>query len=331
MFKKFLILILAISVLSSCSTDDNSASQNQNGQQQQNCELNASVERKMEKPFGVLMPSGDFRSQSYKDPQEMIDLGFNAVSLAYSFYFTSEGKIVFGRSERDTKDSWLNSIKCNIVKAKNSGLMTLTWGQFEQADLAQGQEPMGVPQNLRETLTVQAIELMPEIAQLMEDLKVEYWSPVSELDKYMGYEIHNKYFPDMIEAGKSFTGITYAQPMTLSLPPSFFTEKVAPNLGEAKAMSISWISFGCAEDDMQKAEWVVDQVKKQGINEIFIGEIGGTRNKKDEDLDCFNTFVNKFNGKDFGVLVLDLPDGFKDGSQVKGTWQEQAIRELVSK
>lgn len=319
--KKFIPVIFIIGfLLTSCSGEDSGnigAS---------DCQLNNPAERISGAPFGVLLPSGQFDQHSYKSAQEIKDAGYNAVSLSASFYFTQEGEIVYDRdSSRGSKETWLENIRCKAIEAKNAGLITLIWGQFEQADQARGQEPMGVPKGIEDKLAQGALELIPDVAGLLEELKVEYWSPVSELDKFLGYQNHNKYFAQMIQAGSDFQGITYAQPLTGSMPPTFYSEQVPPDFGGAKAMSISWISFTCFDDDIEKANWIIEQAKEQGVSEIFIGEIGGTQNKTDADQTCFETLVDAFNGKTTGVIALDMPDGFPNGSQVKGTWQETLI------
>jgi hypothetical protein len=134
----------------------------------------------------------------------------------------------------------------------------------------------------------------------------------------------------MVEAGYDFEGITYAQPMTLSLPPAFVTEKVTPDLGGVDALSVSWISFDCRPEDIDKALWIIQQAKDQGVNKIFVGEIGGTQNKTDADQECFETLVAAFNGKANGVIALDLPDEIPNGSQVRGTWQETLITSYLN-
>ena len=318
--KKIYLGFFAFALLiSGCSAEEGSSSQSA-------CELSAPATRIDGAPFGVLYPSGSFRAQSYKSAEEIKAAGFNAVSLAATFYFDQNGDIIFDRSESGgEKSRWLENIKCQVVEAKEAGLITLVWGQFEQGDLPRGSEPMGVPSEIKDKLAQGAIELIPDIAALLEELKVEYWSPVSELDKFLGYEYHNKYFGQMLEAGSEFEGITYAQPMTMSLPPSFVTENVTPDFATADALSISWISFSCRPEDMVKAFWIIEQAKNQGIKNIFVGEIGGTQNKTDADQACFETLVENFEGKTNGVIALDLPDEFPNGSQVKGTWQEKLI------
>lgn len=323
--KKILVgSLLTVLILSGCSSPDESNNSS-------SCNPANPPTRITEDPYGVLYPSGTFETQSYKSAAEIKAAGFNAVSLGFAFYFNQAGEIVFDRSpDGGEKSRWLERVKCSVVEAKDAGLITLVWGQFEQVDLPRGTEPMGVPEEIREKLAQGAIELMPEIAQLLEELKVEYWSPVSELDKFLGYKNHNKYFRQMVEAGSAFEGITYAQPMTLSLPPAFVTEKVTPDLGGVDALSVSWISFDCRPEDMEKALWIIQQAKDQGVSKIFVGEIGGTQNKSYADQACFETLIAAFEGKANGVIALDLPDGIPNGSQVKGTWQETLITSYVN-
>ncbi len=252
------------------------------------------------------------------------------MSIGVPFYYTQSGELVFGRRE-ETKEQWLENVRCVVVEAKDAGLITLVWGQFIQADAPRGQEPMDAPADVQEKLGPAALQLIPDVGRVLEDLQVEYFSPVAELDKFVGYDNHNRVFADMVAAARTtFTGKIYVQPNTLSRPPSFDSEQVTPDFGGADAMSIAWISFSCREDDMARAQWYVDQAVSQGVEEFFIGEIGGVTGGSESDAECFDTLIAKWDGPSRGVIVLDAPSDMPDAAQVAGSWREKVLRELAA-
>jgi hypothetical protein len=321
------ILGLTLAVLPiSCGNDEGGQSSEQS---KGRCEASRELTRREGRPFGVLLPSGRFEGQSYGSAQAIVDAGLNAASIGVPFYYTQSGDVVFGRRD-ESKEQWLDEIRCVVVEAKDAGLITLVWGQFVQADAPRGQEPMDAPASVQAKLGPAALELIPEVAQLLEELKVEYFSPVSELDKFVGFENHNLVFADMVAAARTtFKGKIYAQPNTLSRPPSFDSENIPPEFGGVDAMSIAWISFDCRADDMDRAQWYVDQAVGQGVQEFFIGEIGGVTGGSESDAECFETLITKWNGASQGVIVLDAPSDMPGAAQVAGTWRENRLRQLV--
>lgn len=322
-------LVLATVAMTACGSDEQQARPAQQGDQNEACENPGDLTRIDGTPFGVLLPSGRFEGQSYPSAQAIADAGLNAVSIGIPFYYTSEGALVFGRRD-ETKEQWLEQVRCTVLEAKRAGLITLAWGQFVQADAQRGQEPMDAPADVQAELGPAALELIPELAQLLEDAKVDYFAPVAELDKFVGYQNHNDVFPAMVDAARAhFTGKIYAQPNTLSRPPSFDSENIPPDLGDIDAMSIAWISFMCREDDMARAQWYVDQAKAQGIDDFFIGEIGGTTGGSPADEACLDTLIEKWDGAMNGVIVLDAPSDMPNAAQVAGSWREERLRELV--
>jgi hypothetical protein len=325
--------VLLMSVpLTACGSDEQQGQEGQGTQQdgqRASCEKPGDLVRLEGRPFGVLLPSGRFEGQSYQSAQAIADAGLNAVSIGIPFYYTSDGALVFGRRD-ETKEQWLAQVRCVMLEAKQAGLITLAWGQFVQADAQRGQEPMDAPPDVQAKLGPAALELIPELAQVLEEARVEYFAPVAELDKFVGYQNHNDVFPAMVDAARAnFTGKIYAQPNTLSRPPSFDSENIPPDLGDIDAMSIAWISFTCREDDMARAQWYVDQAKAQGIDEFFIGEIGGTTGGSPADEACLDALVGKWDGAKNGVIVLDAPSDMPNAAQVAGTWREEKLRELA--
>jgi hypothetical protein len=251
------------------------------------------------------------------------------VSIGIPIYYNAAGEIVFGR-RGETKEQWLGQVRCTMLEAKNAGLITLAWGQLVDADAQRGEEPMDAPSGVQAKLGPATLSLIPDLAQVLEEVQVEYFSPVAELDKFVGYQNHNAVFAKMVEAARSrFTGKIYAQPNTLSRSPSFDSENVSPDFGDAEAMSIAWISFNCREDDMARAQWYVDQAKAQGVQQIFIGEIGGTTGGSPDDAACLDKLIEEWAGDANGVIALDAPSDLPNAAQIAGTWREQKLRELA--
>ena len=329
----FIAVIASVALLAACGSDDPQAQSGQQGAQDQQgavCEAAADLDRIDERPFGVLLPSGRFDGQSYPSAQAIADAGLTAVSIGIPIYYTSSGELVFGR-RGETKEQWLEQVRCTMLEAKQAGLITLAWGQFVQADAQRGEEPMDAPADVQAKLGPAALELIPDLARVLEESQVEYFSPVAELDKFVGYENHNAVFGDMVDAARAnFTGKIYAQPNTLSRPPSFDSENVPPDFGGVDAMSIAWISFSCREDDMARAQWYVDQAKAQGVQEFFIGEIGGVTGGSPNDAACFDTLITKWDGATNGVIALDAPSDMPNAAQVAGTWRERNIAQLAA-
>lgn len=314
-----------------CSSEDQIQGEGGGGSQNTSaCESSADLTRNGDAPFGVLLPSGRFDSQSYPSAQAIKDAGLTAVSIGIPIYYTADGSLTFGR-RGETKEQWLDQVACTVLEAKNAGLITLAWGQFVQADAPRGEEPMDAPADVQAALGPAALELIPDLARVLEEAQVEYFAPVAELDKFVGFANHNAVWADMVAAARPhFSGTMYMQPNTLSQPPSFDSENVAPDFGGADAMSIAWISFDCREDDMARAQWYVDQARAQGVAQFFIGEIGGVTGGSPADAACFDTLVEKWDGAQVGVIALDAPTDVPNAAQVAGTWREDALRELAS-
>lgn len=321
-------LLLSAVTLTSCATDASSGGSPASGDRR-GCEIPGSLTRLSGPPFGVVLPSGRFASQSYPSAQAIADAGLNAVSIGIPFYYSDSGDIVFGR-RGETKEQWLEQIRCTVVEAKEAGLIVLAWGQFIAADAPPGEEPMGVPADLQARLGPAILPLVPDLAAVLEEARVEYFSPVSELDKYVGYPNHNAVFADLVSAARTtYTGTLYAQPNTLARPPSFDSEGVAPDFGGVDALSIAWISFGCRDDDIERAQWYVDQARIQGVREAFIGEIGGVTAGSPADEPCLQKLIDRWDGSRNGVMVLDAPSDIPGAAQVAGGWQEDVLRQLV--
>lgn len=281
-------------------------------------------------PFGVVLPSGRFASQSFTSAEAIASAGLTAVSLGIPLYYSDSGEIVFGR-RGETSEQWLEQVRCTVLEAKAAGLMTIAWGQFVPADAPPGEEPMGAPEGVRALLGPAVLPIMPALGAVLEEAQVEYFSPVSELDKFVGFDNHNKVFRDLVEAARTtFSGTIYAQPNTLAKPPSFLSEGVIPDLGGADAMSIAWISFGCREDDVAKAQWYVDQALAQGVDEVFIGEIGGVTGGSPTDEQCLRSLVERWDGERAGVVVLDAPSDVPGAAQVAGSWREELLRQWAA-
>ena len=312
-------LIVGTALLAACSAGDESS----NGE---GCAPREEPTRLADAPFGVLLPSGGFEGQSYPSAQAVADAGHNAVSIGWPFYFTESGEITFGYRD-ETKEQWLDRLRCTVVEIKDAGLVAIVWGQMVQADLPRGVEPMGIPTDLIDTVGTGVEGLIAEVGAVLEGLQVEYWSPVSELDKFLGYEGHQQFFGRYVEQARSvYTGTLYAQINSLDQN-GFTVNRITPDFAGVDTMSIAWISFACREDDMQKVDWLIDEAEAQGISDRFIGEIGGVTGGSSADRPCMDTLIERW-GSESGVVVLDVPSDLPDASQVAGGWLEDVLLEL---
>ena len=311
--------MLGVAFLSACSGGDERASGS-------GCATRDESVRIADAPIGVLLPSGGFEGQSYPSAQAVADAGLNAVSIGWPFYFLETGEVTFGYRD-ETKDQWLDRLRCTVVEIKDAGLVAIVWGQMVQADLPRGVEPMGIPTNLIDTVGTGVEDLIADVGAVLEELQVEYWSPVSELDKFLGFEGHQQFFPRYVEQARSvFTGTLYAQINSLDQN-GFTVNRITPDLAGVDAMSIAWISFACREDDMQKVDWLIEQAEAQGITEYFIGEIGGVTGGSSADRPCMDTLIERW-GSESGVVILDAPSDLPGASQVAGSWLEDVLLEL---
>jgi len=290
------------------------------------CDIPADLERLSETPFGVLFPSGSFQFQSYSSAQEIADQGLNAVSIGWGIFYTGDGTIVFDRNgSRDdqAKRRWVQSMQCQVVEAKQAGLVVAVWGQFQQFDV--DGEPGLIPESIRESVLEQSVDLIPLMAEAAEEAKVEYYSPVSELDKYAGIEGHNSYFPRYARAARPlFKGVLYSQPNILQREASFYSEKLSPALGPIDALGISWISYDCYEDDAVKGDWFIEKAAEQDVTSVFISEIGGVTESPPSD--CLRELIERWGAGSTGVFVLDSPPMMPNASAINGSWQEDVLR-----
>lgn len=323
--------VLASFVLTACASDDSSQvnSPDEGQGNSQECVTPAGLSRSGEVPVGVLLPSGSFERQSYASAQEIADAGLNAVSLGWTFYYDKDGNLVYdfdGSSDDNAKKRWVEQIRCSVIEAKEAGLIVSVWGQFQEANYRG--EPMGMPENIQGKVLDQATALIPEVAQVLEELQVEYWSPVSELDKYAGIAGHNESFPAMVEAGKPFfTGVIYSQPNILQRD-SFFVQGVEPELGAVDALGISWISYQCEPQQLEAADYFVQAAQDQGVDRIFISELGSTNFADESARPCLETLIDYWNGSGNGVFLLDTPPMREGVATIKGNWQEEVLQEL---
>jgi hypothetical protein len=327
------VAIVAALVASGCSAgptagpDERRGPQDSQGPQQgrSQCEEPAGIARSTETPFGVLLPSGSFRFQSYDSAADVAASGLNAVSIGWSILYNDSGDIVFDRNGSDAGDAkarWLDEARCAALEAKKAGLIVSLWGQFQQAGV--DGEPGLIREDIRERVLAASVDVIPDMAQLAEDVQAEYFSPVSELDKYAGIEGHNAFFPQYVAAARPiFSGILYSQPNILQRDPSFFSEKLTPALEGIDALGISWISYQCDPQDVEKTQWFIDQARSQGVNNVFISEIGDVQ--ASSQTPCLEQLIEEWGGDTAGVFVLDSPPMMPNAAEIKGSWQEEVL------
>jgi hypothetical protein len=319
-------------VLSACGGGSDG---DDNGPSSQGCNAPNDLTRSTDTPIGMLLPSGSFERQSYTSAAEVAAAGLNAVSFGLSFYYTSTGELVYdfdGSSDDAAKERWTNTIACAVIEAKESGLVVAVWGQFIEAG-SRG-EPGQMPTDIQTPVLESTVDLMPEVAELLDELQVEYWAPISELERFTGIENHNTYFPQMVAASRPlFNGIIYAQPNILQRD-GFVVQDVEPNLGGADALGISWISYECDEQklppgqSLESSNFYIDAAAAQGITKVFISEVGGTQNTDESARPCLEKLIEYWDGATTGVFVLDMPSDQPGGASVKGNWQEAVLQSL---
>ncbi len=328
------LLVAAVALLAACSDGGGDAAGpggagGPGGPGGVACEVPAGLTRSGEVPVGVLLPSGSFERQSYASAQAIADAGLNAVSLGWPFYYTAAGDVVFdfdGSADEQARARWVERVRCSVVAAKEAGLVVAVWGQFQAAQV-EG-EPGGMPEGIRDRVLEQALALVPEMARVLEELQVEYWSPVAELDKFAGIEGHNDFFARMVAAGAPhFSGTVYVQPNILQQD-SFFVQGVVPDLGGVDALGVAWISYECEPEQLRAADFFLEAARAQGIDRVLITELGGTRAVDESARPCLEQLIARWEGGTNGVFLLDFPDIRAGASTIAGSWQEDVLREL---
>jgi hypothetical protein len=334
---RFLTLTLLISViLTGCQTTQIEASRPGETTQIEAsrpgaCVIPDSLTRQTVVPVGVLYPSGGFEDQSYQSPEELVGAGLNAVSLGWSILYNAQGDIVFdwdGSADDDAKNRWISRLQCAVVEAKEAGLIVSVWGQFQEAGV--NGEPGLIREDIRERVLDASLDLIPVMARAAEEVQAEYYSPIAELDKFGGIEGHNAYFPRYVEAARpEFTGILYSQPNVLQGDPSFYSEKLPPALEGIDALGISWISYDCRPEDVQRGDWIIEQAAAQSVARVYISEIGGVRNAPESQESCMRQLIERWGGDSSGVFFLDTPRMLEDNVSVKGGWQEALLQSYL--
>lgn len=333
------VMLLAVFALAACGSPGNSGD-GADGPgfpaSTARCETPVDLVRRANVPIGVLMPSGAPQRQSYVSIDELVTVGYTAVSLGFPFYFSPTGEIVYdfdGNADADARQRWEDEIRCTVIEAKEAGLVVAVWGQFIEA--GRRGEPGKMNAGVQNAVLDGALALMPEVAALLEELKVEYWSPVSELDKFAGPTGHNEYFARMVDAGRAaFTGTIYAQPNILDRN-GFVAQSIIPEFGEADALGISWISYECESDKMPPgqslawADYFVDAATAQGVSRVFISELGDTRPTDESQRACLETLIDYWDGMNTGVFLLDMPTDQPGSVRIKGSWQEAVLQERL--
>lgn len=252
------------------------------------------------------------------------------MSIGWSILYNESGDIVFdwnGSADEDAKSRWLQQARCTALEAKEAGLIVSLWGQFQEAGV--DGEPGLIREDIREKVLHASVEVIPDMAQVAEDVQAEYFSPVAELDKYGGIEGHNVFFPQYVAAARPiFSGILYSQPNILQRDPSFFSEKLSPALEGIDALGISWISYRCDPKDKEKTRWFIDQARSQGVNKVYISEIGDVQ--ASPQTPCLEELIEEWGGDASGVFVLDSPPMMPNAAEIKGSWQEDVLLSFLN-
>ena len=89
-------------------------------------------------------------------------------------------------------------------------------------------------------------------------------------------------------------------------------------------MGISWISYGCFEDDAVKGDWFIEKAAEQGVTTVFISEIGDVA--QSPPTECLEELIERWGADSTGVFVLDSPPMMPDAAEINGSWQEDVLR-----
>lgn len=312
---------------SSSGSQGGSASGSQGGSA--SCKAPAKLVRSSAVPFGTRAP-GFFLSpedHSYGSAAAIKAKGFNAVNASFLMPYNTQGELDFSR--HGGKAAWLCGLARHLASAKKAGLVVLMEGELQEANAKRGVEPGPVPKALRAKLADQVTSLMPDLASLLEQYKVEYFAPLGESDKWLGVDVTQTNYPKWVAATKkTYRGKVFAQLFT-GIPgqESFAQLGITPNLTGLDALGIVFGDFQCSANSVAATDAYVSAARSQGIGTIFLSELGGMTKPADAVAaqSCMKSVVDRYGARATGVLFMDNPRDLPGAQLVEGQWPETFV------
>lgn len=296
------------------------------------CKAPSGLTRSSSIPFGTRAPAflTSPEQHSYGTAAVVKAKGFNAVNASILIPYNSKGELDFSREQG--KASWLCRIGESLVALKKAGLVVLVEGELQSVDNPRGTEPGPVPENLRSAVARSVTGLIPELATLMEQAKVEYWAPLGESDKWLGVDLTQANYPVWAAtARQSYQGKLFAQLFTGTPGQQAYGPLgITPDLRNLDALGIVFGDWSCSANSLAYTDAYVQAARAQGISTILLSELGGVSRPTDAAAAqaCMLAVVDRYGARQTGVLFMDNDKQMPGSQQVEGQWPESFVLSL---
>jgi len=315
---------------SSSGSQGGSASGSQGGSA--SCKAPAGLVRSNAIPFGTRAPAFLLSPEehSYGSAAVVKAKGFNAVNVSVMMPYNAQGELDFAR--QGGKASWLCRLGLALALAKKAGLVVLVEGELQDTNAQRGVEPGPVPEALRAKLADQVTSLMPDLATLMEQYKVEYFAPLGESEKWLGVDLTQANYAKWVAATKQiYRGKVFAQLFTGTPGQEAFGPLgITPNLTGLDALGIVFGDWNCSANSLAYTDAYVSAARSQGIGTILLSELGGVSTPADAVAaqSCMQSVVDRYGARATGVLFMDNSRGMTGAQVVEGQWPESFVLSL---
>jgi hypothetical protein len=312
---------------SSSRSQGGSASGSQGGSA--SCKAPAGLVRSSAVPFGTRAPGFLISPEdhSYGSAAAIKAKGFNAVNTSFLIPYNTQGELDFSRY--GGKAAWLCGLARGLASAKKAGLVVLVEGEVQAANAQRDVEPGPVPTALRAKLADQLTSLMPDLASLLEQYKVEYFAPLGESEKWLGVDVTQANYPKWVAATKqNYRGKVFAQLFTGILGQEAFGPLgITPNLTGLDALGIVFGDWKCSANSVAYTDAYVSAARSQGIGTILLSELGGSTKPTDAVAaqSCMQSVVDRYGARATGVLFMDNPRNMPGAQVVEGQWPERFV------
>ena len=290
------------------------------------CKPPQGLTRSTSVPFGTRAPAFLLspKSHSYGSAAAIKAKGFNAINTSVLIPYNSAGDLDFSRE--GGKAAWLCRLGQSLGDLKKAGLVVLVEGEVQAVDNPQGTEPGPVPDAIRAKVAQGISGLMPDLAKLMEQYKVEYFAPLGESEKWLGVDLTQSNYPQWAATTKqTYQGKVFAQIFT-GVPgqQAFGPLGMTPNLSNLDALGIVFGDWSCSANSLAYTDAYVQAARAQGVGTILTSELGGVTKPQDAAAAqaCMQQVVDRYGTRQTGVLFMDNDKGMPGSQGVEGQWPE---------
>ncbi|MBU6244159.1 MAG: hypothetical protein KGP12_02985 [Actinomycetales bacterium] len=296
------------------------------------CKPPKGLTRSASVPFGTRAPAFlvSPKNHSYGSAAAIKAKGFNAINTSILIPYNSAGDLDFSRE--GGKAAWLCRLGQSLGDLKKAGLVVLVEGEVQAVDNPQGTEPGPVPDAIRAKVAQGISGLMPDLAKLMEQYKVEYFAPLGESEKWLGVDLTQANYPQWAATAKqTYKGKVFAQLFT-GVPgqQAFGPLGLTPNLSNLDALGIVFGDWNCSANSLAYTDAYVQAARSQGVGTILASELGGTTKPQNAAAAqaCMQQVVDRYGTRQTGVLFMDNDQKMPGSQSVEGQWPETFVLSL---